>query len=160
MDKDESTGTKGCSHRGPPLVSLFAGSLVAVIGSFELLRRITTFFRRLRADATHMDALKGAHRRWESWPHFAAASHHPRAKLYSMCRQLPQQLERWAQTYRGDYELNIMGRRVIVVLDASEIRRILTLRPSKFGRGFAPVSVADRPRRRLASRRTRRPRVR
>lgn len=54
--------------------------------------------------------------------------------------QWAKQMEGWADKYPGDYEISMMGVRVIVVKDAAEIRRILSLRPSSFRRGLSPVS--------------------
>lgn len=70
------------------------------------------------------------------------------ALLNSLIRlQFVQQLEAWADEYKGDYELKIMGRRVIVVVDPIEIRRILVNRPSKIRRGIFTVRLAKRIRR-------------
>ncbi|CBN79213.1 cytochrome P450 [Ectocarpus siliculosus] len=46
------------------------------------------------------------------------------------------QLEGWAKEFGGDYELYLAGNKVTVVSGLSDIRRILTLRPSKFKRGI------------------------
>ncbi|CAM9971103.1 unnamed protein product, partial [Ectocarpus fasciculatus] len=46
------------------------------------------------------------------------------------------QLEGWAKEFGGDYELHVSGTKVIVVTGLSDIRRILTLRPSRFKRGI------------------------
>lgn len=59
----------------------------------------------------------------------------------SLQLQLTAQLEDWADEYDGDYELHILGRRTIVVTDASELRHILALRPTKFKRGLTPASI-------------------
>lgn len=56
-------------------------------------------------------------------------------------RQLMQQVEGWADEFGGDYEVTLIGKRVIFVTDPEDIRRILLLRPSKFKRGWRPVSV-------------------
>eukprot|EP00752_Nemacystus_decipiens_P014601 g13003.t1 len=48
------------------------------------------------------------------------------------------QLEGWAEEFGGDYELHLLGRRIIVVTGLADIRRMLTLRPSKFKRGLLP----------------------
>lgn len=55
--------------------------------------------------------------------------------------QLAQQMERWADKYGGDYELRLFGRRCIVVTSIPEIRRILSLRPSRFKRGLTDVRL-------------------
>ncbi|CAM9660900.1 unnamed protein product [Pylaiella littoralis] len=47
-----------------------------------------------------------------------------------------EQMETWAQEYGGDYEVHIAGARAICVTGLPDIRRILTLRPSKFRRGL------------------------
>ncbi|CAN0206214.1 unnamed protein product, partial [Hapterophycus canaliculatus] len=46
------------------------------------------------------------------------------------------QIERWAEEFGGDYELNLVGTRVICVTGLADIRRIMTLRPAKFRRGL------------------------
>lgn len=53
--------------------------------------------------------------------------------------QIGHQFEGWADKYGGDYELRLLGRRCIVVTGVAEIRRILSLRPSKFKRGLTEV---------------------
>lgn len=50
------------------------------------------------------------------------------------------QVEGWAEQFGGDYELHVAGARVICTSEISDVRRILTLRPSKFKRGLAKVS--------------------
>ena len=55
-------------------------------------------------------------------------------------QQLIAQVENWAKEFGGDYELNIFGRRMVVLTSVADIRRVLTLRPSKFRRGLDSVS--------------------
>lgn len=55
--------------------------------------------------------------------------------------QATQQLEGWAREFGGNYELYLFGRRAVVVTEVGDIRRILTLRPSKFKRGVKSVST-------------------
>ena len=55
-------------------------------------------------------------------------------------RQMMQQVEGWADEFGGDYEVTLVGKRVIFVTEAEDMRRILLLRPSKFKRGWRPVS--------------------
>ncbi|CAM9310328.1 unnamed protein product [Ascophyllum nodosum] len=50
--------------------------------------------------------------------------------------KLTAQVENWAKELGGDYELNIFGRRMVVLTSVADIRRVLTLRPSKFRRGL------------------------
>ncbi|CAN0394924.1 unnamed protein product, partial [Ectocarpus sp. 12 AP-2014] len=52
--------------------------------------------------------------------------------------KMMQQVEGWADEFGGDYEITLIGKRVIFVTDAEDIRRILLLRPSKFKRGWRP----------------------
>ncbi|CAM9835267.1 unnamed protein product [Ectocarpus fasciculatus] len=52
--------------------------------------------------------------------------------------KLMQQVEGWADEFGGDYEVTLIGKRVIFVTGAEDIRRILLLRPSKFRRGYTP----------------------
>ncbi|CAM9729929.1 unnamed protein product [Ectocarpus sp. 4 AP-2014] len=52
--------------------------------------------------------------------------------------KMVQQVEGWADEFGGDYEITLIGKRVIFVTDAEDIRRILLLRPSKFKRGWRP----------------------
>lgn len=59
--------------------------------------------------------------------------------------QIVEQFEAWAEEFGGDYEIQLVGTRVIVVTGLSDIRRILTLRPSKFKRGMVPVSNCNLP---------------
>lgn len=60
-----------------------------------------------------------------------------------IAHQLLQQLEGWADEYKGDYELRILGRRVIVIADPVKMRRIMAQRPSLFRRGLSPVSASS-----------------
>ena len=55
--------------------------------------------------------------------------------------QITAQVESWAGEFEGDYELQIFGERVIVLTSVKDIRRVLTLRPSKFVRHLTPVSL-------------------
>ncbi|CBJ30458.1 cytochrome P450 [Ectocarpus siliculosus] len=55
--------------------------------------------------------------------------------------KMMQQVEGWADDLGGDYEITLIGKRVIFVTDPEDIRRILLLRPSKFKRGWRPVGV-------------------
>eukprot|EP00752_Nemacystus_decipiens_P014607 g13007.t1 len=48
------------------------------------------------------------------------------------------QLEGWAKEFGGDYEIQLVGKRVIVVTGLADIRRILIQRPTKFKRGLGP----------------------
>lgn len=75
----------------------------------------------------------------------AAGSRHAPASAACAVAQLTQQLEAWADEYKGDYELRVLGKRVIVVTDPVDVRRILSLRPSKFMRGLTPVSRRPPP---------------
>eukprot|EP00904_Undaria_pinnatifida_P007026 jgi/Undpi1/3453/HiC_scaffold_16.g06825.m1 len=50
--------------------------------------------------------------------------------------------EAWAKEFGGDYELQIFGRRVVVVTGLADIRRILAIRPSKMRRGLASAGMA------------------
>ncbi|CAM9310255.1 unnamed protein product [Ascophyllum nodosum] len=50
--------------------------------------------------------------------------------------KLTTQVENWAEELGGDYELNIFGWSVVVLTSVADIRRVLTLRPSKFKRGL------------------------
>ncbi|CAN0178058.1 unnamed protein product, partial [Ectocarpus fasciculatus] len=52
--------------------------------------------------------------------------------------KMMQQVEGWADEFGGDYEVTLIGKRVIFVTEAEDIRRILLLRPSKFKRGWRP----------------------
>jgi len=54
------------------------------------------------------------------------------------------QMEKWADEYGGDYVLHAFGRHIVVVTSAADIRRIFTLRPSKFIRGVNPVRCLSR----------------
>ncbi|CAM9461272.1 unnamed protein product [Ectocarpus fasciculatus] len=49
-----------------------------------------------------------------------------------------QQVEGWADEFGGDYEITLIGKKMIVVTGAEDIRRMLLLRPSKFRRGWRP----------------------
>lgn len=50
--------------------------------------------------------------------------------------KLATQWESWATQYGGDYEIRIFGHRCIAVTSVPELRRMLSLRPHKFKRGF------------------------
>lgn len=50
-----------------------------------------------------------------------------------------QQFEGWADEFGGDYELHIFGKKTRVITNVAEMRRILSLRPSKFKRGLTAV---------------------
>lgn len=56
--------------------------------------------------------------------------------------QVGAQMEAWSKECGGDYEVQIFGKRVIVLTGLADIRRMLTIRPSKMRRGLA--SVGDR----------------
>lgn len=51
-----------------------------------------------------------------------------------------QQFEGWADEFGGDYELTLFGKKMVVLTSPADCRRIMTLRPSKFGRGLTPVN--------------------
>lgn len=55
--------------------------------------------------------------------------------------QFIQQLEGWADKYKGNYELRVLGGPVIIVSEPSDMERMVLLRPSRFRRGLTPVSV-------------------
>lgn len=61
-----------------------------------------------------------------------------------IARQMQQQYEDWADEFGGSYELFLFGVRRVIVVDPAESRRILALRPAKFGRGPSAVSVSAR----------------
>ncbi|CAN0057062.1 unnamed protein product [Scytosiphon promiscuus] len=48
------------------------------------------------------------------------------------------QVEGWAEEFGGDYELFLLGTRVVIVTGTDDARRIHHLRPSKFSRGWFP----------------------
>lgn len=60
--------------------------------------------------------------------------------IFCVVSQIMQQLEGWADKFKGNYELRFLGRAVVVVSDLSDIRRMLLSRPLKFQRGLMPVS--------------------
>ena len=64
-------------------------------------------------------------------------------RRYSVCRQMVQQLEGWADEFGGDYELSLFGKRMVVLTRPAECRRVLSLRPAKFGRGLTPVNPSS-----------------
>lgn len=64
---------------------------------------------------------------------FSGGAPPPALHLYD--EQSVSQLEGWAKEFGGDYELYFAGNKVTVVTGLSDIRRILTLRPSRFKRG-------------------------
>lgn len=48
-------------------------------------------------------------------------------------------MEGWADEFGGDYELSLFGKKMVVFTTPADCRRIMTLRPSKFGRGLTPT---------------------
>ena len=52
-------------------------------------------------------------------------------------------MEAWSREFGGDYELQMFGERVVVLTGLADIRRMLTVRPSKMKRNLVSVGRSD-----------------